>query len=211
MIVQDVMQPHVVTGHPDTSLKEALRLMRQRGIRHLPIVDAGLLVGIVSDRDVGQAVAAGEVREEAGAGDILARIPIGAIMTRQVITTGPMTAVEEAAAIMLGHRISAVPVLDAERLVGIVTETDLLRVLVRALGAGQPSSRLDVLLEPSGASVGEVIALVEAAGVPVSSVLTMAGDTMREIILRVPTIDPGPAVRALAAKGYAVRAWNAPA
>src|SRR5574342_241608 len=163
MLVRDVMQSNVVTVEPRTTLPMALRLVQQRGIRHLPVVDGGKLVGIVSDRDLKRAMASSaSTLERHELTYLLDRLTLEEIMTRAVITTAPMFPVEEAARVMVKERISALPVTEGGRLVGIVTETDVLDLFVRAMGAGEPSSRLDVVLGDRRQALPEIVATVEA-------------------------------------------------
>ena len=211
MLVRDVLTPNVISVSPKTTLPEAVRLMRERGIRHLPVVEDGKLVGIVSDRDLKRAMASPatslEVHELTY---LLNRLAVGEIMTRTVITIGAMFPVEEAARLMVMEKVSALPVTDADRLVGIVTETDVLDLFVRAMGAGTPSSRLDVRLGDRQNALAEVVRLTEDAGAAVSSVMTLVDrEGRREAVLRLATINPGPAVKALEARGYTVTApWR---
>jgi acetoin utilization protein AcuB len=211
MLVRDVLTPNVISVSPKTTLPEAVRLMRERGIRHLPVVEDGKLVGIVSDRDLKRAMASPatslEVHELTY---LLNRLAVGEIMTRTVITIGAMFPVEEAARLMVMEKVSALPVTDADRLIGIVTETDVLDLFVRAMGAGTPSSRLDVRLGDRQNALAEVVRLAEDAGAVVSSVMTLVDrEGRREAVLRLATINPGPAVKALEARGYTVTApWR---
>jgi len=207
MLVRDILTPGVLTIVPETTLPEAIRLARERGVRHLPVVEDGKLVGIVSDRDLKQAMASPatslDVHELKY---LLDRLAVGEIMTRAVITVGPMAPVEEAARLMVMEKISALPVTDADRLLGIVTETDVLNLFLKAMGAGQPSSRVDVPLPDRPGALGEILRVVEDAGVSVSSVMTLIDRAgRREAVIRIATIDPGPAVQALTVRGYAVR------
>jgi len=211
MLVRDVLTPNVISVSPKTTLPEAVRLMRERGIRHLPVVEDGKLVGIVSDRDLKRAMASPatslEVHELTY---LLNRLAVGEIMTRTVITIGAMFPVEEAARLMVMEKVSALPVTDADRLVGIVTETDVLDLFVRAMGAETPSSRLDVRLGDRQNALAEVVRLTEDAGAAVSSVMTLVDrEGRKEAVLRLATINPGPAVKALEARGYTVTApWR---
>lgn len=211
MLVQDVMQTTVVTITPKTRLPEAMRLVRQRGIRHLPVVENGDLVGIVSDRDLKRAMASPatslDVRE---LNYLLDRLSVAEIMTRAVVTIAPMFPVEEAARLMVEEKISALPVTEGGRLVGIVTETDVLELFVTAMWAGTPSSRLDVALGERPSALAEIVKVVEGAGVSISSIATLANPAgLKEAVIRVATINPGPAIKALEARGYAVReAWR---
>jgi acetoin utilization protein AcuB len=211
MLVRDVMQSKLITIGPKTTLPQAMRLAAERRIRHLPVVDGGELVGIVSDRDLKQTMASPATSLEAHELNyLLNRLTVAEIMTRTVITIGPMCPVEEAARLMVQEKISALPVMDAAQLIGIVTETDLLELLVRAMGAGSPSTRLDVLLEARPARLAEIVNAIEVTGAAISSIVTLTGRTgLREAVVRVATINPAPAVAALEARGFAVRqAWR---
>jgi acetoin utilization protein AcuB len=206
MLVADVMQSKVLTVTPRTTLADALCIM-QRGIRHLPVVDNDRLVGIVSDRDLKRAMAPPSTTT---AGQVLTYIfdrkKVEEVMTRAVITVTPTFPVEEAARIMVTERISALPVVDGGRVVGIVTETDVLEVVVRALGAGEPSSRLDVALGPERAALAELVHAIEGAGAPIASIVTLKNrEGLKLAVVRIATINPGPAVAALESHGFSVR------
>jgi acetoin utilization protein AcuB len=207
MLVKDVMQAHPVTATLETRLPNLLRLLQRRGFRHLPVLDGGKLVGIISDRDIKQSmVSAASMTEGRERDRLLDELTAGQIMARAVVTIGPMFGVEEAARLMATRKISALPVTEGDRLVGIVTETDVLHLFVRAMGVLEPSSRLDVILRDQTAGLGEVVRAVEEAGSRISSVMTLAMPTgEREVVLRLATINPGPAVTALEALGYVVR------
>lgn len=133
MDVSKWMQSSPVTVTPETSVSEARQLMERRRIRHLPVVEqSGRLVGIVTDRDIrlnlpspATSLSVWEINY------LLAKLTVGEVMTRRVITIETGRSVEEAARLMLEHRIGSLPVMEGGRLVGIVTETDLLRAWVR--------------------------------------------------------------------------------
>jgi len=207
MLVEDVMQREVIAVSPKTTLPEALGLVQKRGIRHVPVVADGELVGIVSDRDLKRVMASpATTLERHELGYLLSKLALADFMTRGVVTVGPRHPVEEAARIMLKERISALPVVEAGRLVGILTETDVLGLFVRAMGAGEPSSRIDVVLGAGEASLAGVVRAIEEAPADISSIVTLPGPTGRkEVVVRVKTINPGPALERLAARGYAVR------
>jgi acetoin utilization protein AcuB len=207
MLVADVMQAAVVTITPKTSLPEAVRLAQHRGIRHLPVVEHDQLVGIVSDRDLKRAMASPatslEVHELRY---LLDAITVDEIMTRAVITVGRTFAIEEAARLMLKEKVSALPVTEQGRLIGIVTETDVLELFVRGMGAGQPSSRIDVRLPEDTATLADLVHTVEEASVAISSIMTLADRAgHKDVVIRVRSIDPRAAVANLETRGYAVR------
>lgn len=211
MFVQDVMQPKVITVTPRTTLPEAMRLAAHVGVRHLPVLDDGKLVGMVSDRDLKRAMASSATSLETHElYYLLGRLTMAEVMTKAVIAIRRTTPIEEAARLMVEEKIGALPVTDGERLVGIITETDVLKLFVRAMGAGEPSTRLDVGLGDHPSALAEVVRLIEEAGGPVSSIVTLPGPAGAKLaVVRLSTINVGPVVKALAARGYAAReAWR---
>ncbi len=131
MRVSEWMTRSVVTVTPETSISEAKRIMERRRIRHLPVVEKDRLVGIVTDRDIrlnlpspATSLSVWEINY------LLARLTVGEVMTKRPITVEAGKPVTDAAKLIIEHRIGALPVVDGETLVGIVTETDLLRAWV---------------------------------------------------------------------------------
>ena len=208
MLVKDIMQHDVACVRPETPLDEVVRLLQRRGVRHVPVLHHEELVGIISDRDL-KAVLPGLVAGSptAATGAASRVLTAGNIMTKRVVTVEPMIAVEDAARALMEERIGALPVMDGGSLVGIVTETDVLLLFVRAMGILEPSSRLDVLLPDAPASLGRVVHTIESAGAAISSIVTLTDPSLRlkEAVVRVNTINPGPAIKALEAEGFALR------
>ena len=128
--VEDFMHLNPVVLKSDASVIEAIKLLEEHNFRHLPIVDdENRVIGIVSDRDIKQVrvaidlfnVSLEEAEEE---------IVVADIMTRNVITVSPDTLLQKAAEIMMIHKIGALPVVESDKIIGIITETDLLKALV---------------------------------------------------------------------------------
>lgn len=136
--VGEVMSRPALTIPWEAEVAAAWKLMRVRRIRHLPVLDdQGRLVGIVTDRDLRQVVFDPELQpERRDASGRLGTLAVRALMTWGVITVGPDADVRQAARIMREHRVGALPVLDRGRVVGIVTERDLIRAFVDALDQG---------------------------------------------------------------------------
>ena len=206
MLVRDIMQSHPVSATLETRLPDLVRVLQRRGFRHLPVLHDGRLVGIISDRDVKRTMTSAALATEGHARDLLLDgLTAGQIMSRRVWTIGPTSGVEEAAWIMATQRISALPVTEGDRLLGIVTETDILALFVRSLGVLEATSRLDVVVADEAASLAEIIGLAERTGIRICSVMTLETSGRRELILRVATTDPAPVVEALRAAGHTVR------
>ena len=115
MTVGDIMVKPVVTATPNASVAEARRLLEKARVRHLPVLDGGLLVGIVSDRDLRSA------RSDS--------LPLREIMTRTVFVLSPDTSIRRAARLFRERKFGAMPVLDGREVAGIVSVVDVLRVL----------------------------------------------------------------------------------
>jgi len=136
--VSDRMTRKAVTIHSDALVRGAAALMRARRLRHLPVVDrGGRLVGIVTDRDLRQVVFDPSIRERLGpAGDALEALRVRDVMTWGVVTVRPGAPIQEAARLMYQRRIGALPVVDDDRVVGILTERDVLRAFREILAEG---------------------------------------------------------------------------
>ncbi len=162
MRVTDWMTLDPVTIAPDATAGEALALMRQRRIRHLPVVDGGRLVGMLSDRDVRTALPSAVVLGELEEDDPAASRPVAEIMTADPLTIPPSQPVEEAARLLTEQRIGAVPVVEGARLLGILSADDLLRAFVESSGVLLPSSRLELLLPDRPGALAGALAVVAA-------------------------------------------------
>jgi len=121
-----------ITVSPETPVLEARQLMVEKRIRHLLVANGPKLVGVITDRDMrlnlpspATSLSVWEINY------LLARMTVASAMTKNVITIGPGQQARDAAQMMLDHRIGALPVVDGDGLVGIITETDLLRAFVK--------------------------------------------------------------------------------
>ena len=137
MQVEQWMNRDLVTVTPDETFRTAMHLIRQKGIRHLPVVEGKRLVGIVTDRDLRQAAPSGATSLSIHELHyILEKLTVREIMTKQVVTVRPDQTVEDAAMLLLGHRIAGLPVLRDGELVGILTETEILQAFLQLRGKG---------------------------------------------------------------------------
>jgi acetoin utilization protein AcuB len=167
------------TVEPDARISEAARVMSVRRVRRLPVTAAGSrgarLVGILSTHDVWHACPAGRHPLSVVDWPSESDVPVHSVMTRDVLTVAPTTPIETAASLLRKHRIGALPVLDDGRLVGIVTESDLLDVLLQAIGVGERGMRVSLELDADDADdpVRAMVDLAARHGASIASVLAL--------------------------------------
>ena len=142
MLVKDLMSRQIVTIGQSNSCLEAVARMHHARVRHLPVVDADdLLVGVVTDRDLRHHLFSPLVFKEVGdtaVDALLKAVPVSEVMSSSVITVEPHGELLDAARLMLEEKVGSLPVVDHGRVVGILTETDMLRQICRADTACSP-------------------------------------------------------------------------
>ncbi|OUM97762.1 MAG: hypothetical protein BAA04_03290 [Firmicutes bacterium ZCTH02-B6] len=141
MKVRDVYTKGAITVTPRTSIADARRLMEEHKIRRLPVVDGDRVVGIVTQRDLLRATPS--VATSLSIWEInylLDKVRVEEIMTRDVVTVTPETSLADVAKLMIDRKIGGLPVVEDGRVVGVITESDAFRALVRLLEAGEPTA-----------------------------------------------------------------------
>jgi acetoin utilization protein AcuB len=174
MLVQDRMTSNPITLTPEATHKQAAEKLREHNIHHLPLVDkSGKLVGIVVEQDLLAAQPSPattlSIYEIHG---LLSRLQLKDIMSRPVHTTTPDCPLEEAARLMLANDIGCLPVLEGDRLVGIITDTDIFESLVDLLGGGHEGARFTLNLPNKPGTLAKVAQIVADAGGNIVSVTT---------------------------------------
>jgi acetoin utilization protein AcuB len=207
MLVRSKMTPDVITASPDTSLADALKLTRGNRIRHLPVTENGRLVGLVTDRDLRLAmppVYASDTDHQ-DLRHTLATRTVGEFMVRTIITIKPDAPIEDAARQMYEHRIGCLPVLDHGELVGIITETDVLRAFVELFGADANGSRIEIMMQDKP---GELSRVVRAIGVDfkinITGIVMPRIDQNRAAVIHLATRNPEAIIEHLRRLGYRV-------
>lgn len=192
MLVRYNMSARVVTVGPQESIAHARRMLERHGVRQLPVVHEGLLVGIVTDRDLRSAAPDDERIEE--------------VMTRNPITIGPGRSVDEAAHEMRRAKVNALPVIDGEELVGILTTSDVLEAFIRLTGVADASYRLVIDATGVGASLEDVRSILVRCRADVLWLRRGRGHQHHHFHARLRTERLDELETALAAAGYEVLA-----
>jgi len=194
MLVSNWMSKNVITVDVDDSMQNAMKLMKENGIRMLPVLKKEKLVGVVTDRDLKRASAS-----DATTLDIhellylISKIKVGSIMTPNPVTVPRNFTVEETAEVLLRNKISGVPVVDQNgKVVGIITQVDLFRVLISLTGVGKGGIQFAFQLEDRPGSIKEVADIIRLYGGRMVSILTSyegVPDGYRKVFIRMHSIE----------------------
>ena len=174
LLVENWMNPHVITVDADDSMLDATKILKEHNIRHLPVLEKGKLVGIITDRDLKRASPSDATALEAH--ELL--YLIANIKVREIMTTNPITVpynftIEEAAQILLQAKISGMPVVDKNgNVIGTITQTDLFKVLISLTGVGKKGVQFAFLLEDRPGSIKEVTDIIRSYGGRMASILS---------------------------------------
>jgi acetoin utilization protein AcuB len=200
MPVRDLMSKKLITANFEDSVMKASKLMKENRIQHLPVLKQGRLVGIVSDRDLKEAQPS-----KATTLDIhelyylLDKLTVGSVMPSRLFTIAADATVEKAAAVMLKHNISALPVVSPQGdLEGIITKGDVFRAFVSISGIYQGDLAMGFELEDRTGSITEITDVIRAYGGRISSILTgyeWAPPGSRHVYLRAREIEDDQALR----------------
>ena len=215
LLVRDWMTRDLVTLSPEASVAEALTLCRKRRIRHIPILDEGRLVGIVSDRDLRDASPTLGDPERAR---ILQELRVADVMSREVITVDPQDSIENAAQQMYELKIESLPVVSEgavagarstvaeEEVLGIVTSSDVMRALVTLAGLPEPGCRIEVSVPNREGILAEVAGKIRELEVDIVSVLSDPDrrSGQRTMVFQLATADPSSVMQSLKTAGYEV-------
>lgn len=178
MLVGKRMSHPVISISPSLPISEALNLMRRERIRRAPVVEAGRLIGIVSDKDLLNAspspVTSLSIWEM---NYLLSKILVRDVMTKKVLTVGEDTPIEVAARIMADNKIGGLPVMREDEVVGIITETDLFKIFLEMMGAREAGVRITALLPDRRGEIAKLTKVIAEAGGNIVAFGTFAGDS----------------------------------
>lgn len=160
MLVKERMSKPVITVPSDMPILDALKLLQREKIRRAPVVRDGKMVGIISDKDLLNAGPSDATSLSVWEMNyLLSKIRVSDVMTREVLTVNEDTAIEEAARILADNKIGGLPVMRDDHVVGLITETDLFKILLELMGARETGTRVTALVPDK---LGELAAITEA-------------------------------------------------
>jgi len=214
MRIRDMMTRNPMTVDSETLVMDARKIMKENNVRRLPVVDKGKLLGIVTKHDILEAspspATSLSVHE---LNYLLSKMKVKEIMKKNPVTLTPDTPFEEALKIGQEKKIGSFPVVENGKLVGIATESDIVRFLTRALGVREEGSRITI--EGLGGKLSDlekIISIVNQHNTIVLSMISLPRTEKKEwmIVLRLKTSSPDPIVKDFKKAGFNVTysAWS---
>ncbi len=196
MLIKEFMTQDPLTLDEDVSVTKAVEIMKRHKIRRFPVMRADTLTGIITDRDLrsagpSQVISFDEQERELMPAlyELLSKIKVKEIMSRNIITIGPEQTIAKAAQLMLKHRISGMPVIDGEdELVGIITEKDIFKALVHFSGGHLGKTLFGFYLEDKPGAIKQVADVIRKHGGRLASILTAYGEEgydFRRVYIRI--------------------------
>lgn len=212
MYVKMWMTENPITVGRYTSISDAQEIMRNRGIKHLPVLHGRRVVGIVSKSDLLKASPSGATTLSVHELNyLLSKMKVGEIMTEHPFNVTADTPIEIAAVNMRKYKVASFPVVDPETgsLVGIITESDIFEALIEIMGVKEKGTRLSLDLEHRAGVLARVTQIIKKHGANIISFVSCLSETSgdrRMVVMRLESTDATAIVKELEAKGYRVSA-----
>ena len=209
MLVRDRMTKNPYTIQASAGITELMGLIREKNLKRVPVLDGEKVVGMISTSDIDKvsptkatSLSVFEINY------LLSKVQVKDAMKRNFIAISPDELVEDAAVEMRAARVSAVPVVDNGKLVGIMTESDLFDALIDVLGARQIGTRFVVSTKDKGGVLSEVSTIISNHGVNILHLAVVRhegkDDASADMILRVDSLEVEEILQEIEAKGYSV-------
>lgn len=208
MFVSNRMTPNPITITSSTTIVDATYLMRKHKFRRLPVVDNGKLVGIITDRDLREiSPSAATSLSIFEINYLLAKMQVKDMMKKQLVTVRADATIEEAALLMYNHRIGGLVVVDdQDKVVGIITETDIFKCFVDLMGLPQGKTRITLDVADKVGALHEITAVFTELGINIGSMICHAmSDSKAELVIRADVNDIDELSARLREKGYPVQ------
>ena len=196
MKIHTLMVPDPITTTEQASIREAIQIMKANSIRHLPVVtEDNDLKGFVTLADLKQGLIP----------SMVADLDLSDLMIKEPITVDPDEDIEIAAQLIYKHKIGGIPVVKIGKLVGIITESDILRAFIDMMGILTSSSRIDVVIGKEPGSLKKALQIIHDSGGEIINVGLTAQQTQKRIYyFRLSACKTAHIEEALESEGYEV-------
>lgn len=207
MLVKDFMTPNPVVVSPETSIQDALKLMKAHGFGRLPVMSRNKLVGILTEADVmkvspspATTLSVYEINY------LISKVKVSEAMTKNPVTVSPDDTIEYAVLTMRDHNIGGLPVMDGDKLVGIITESNVFEALIEMLGFRRAGVRITLDVPDRIGVIAHIADLIRQHGVNIISLATYKrpGAELSSLVIRIASDDPFPILSSLEKSGYKV-------
>lgn len=206
MLVERIMTSPCISILDAVTIEEALQIMNQHKIRHLPITNIeNQLVGIVSDKDINLSLPSILSTEDP---KVLLQTPISKIMQTNIVTCHPLDFVEDIAIDFYEENIGSIPVIKRNQLIGIVTQKDMLNTFIELTGNLSPGSTIQVQVPDVPGIMHSVTEVFHKQSVSIESILVYRDKSQegyKLVTIRMKSMHPGNIIQALIDKGYKVQ------
>ncbi|MFH0788769.1 MAG: CBS and ACT domain-containing protein [Pseudomonadota bacterium] len=194
MLVKNWMVKKVVSIPKNCHIVEALSLMKKYSIRHLPVVEGKILLGMITEGDLRQVMIPSLMEE----------MDLDQVMIKNPVTIGPDESLEEAARLIYRYKIGGLPVVDKGKLVGILTTPDILGAFIQLMGVLEASSRLEIQLADRPKAFEEASGIIQKKGGEIISVGMMGKGTQKTHLFRLKRVPLEPIIQAMEKRGHRV-------
>lgn len=205
MLVEKIMTSPVFTLRPDNTIEDAMDMMSKRSLTHIPIVsEEEKLTGIISDRDIKLTLPSVLSNEDP---EFNLKVPISRIMRKRVSFCHPLDFVEEIALDFYHYSIGAMPVVSKNKIVGIITQKDMLNTFLELTGITEPGSIIEVNIEDRTGVIYDIGKVFKDLNIRIISVSVYRNKEMKgykTIVLRIQAMNPVKAIEKLKEKGFTV-------
>lgn len=188
MFVSDWMTTKLFTLTTDDSLADAIALLKERGVKHLPVLEEEILKGILTDRDVSYYILTHHAHLDSHElKDLLSKTRTREVMKTNIVTTRPNASIEEAAKVMYELKVGCLPVIVDNRLIGIISRRDIQRAIIEITGVIHGGHRIYLTVSDKPGSIKDVSDRVRKYGFRLQSILTSyegVAEGYRKIVIR---------------------------
>jgi acetoin utilization protein AcuB len=206
MFVKDRMSSNLVTTTESMPIVDAGEVMRKNGFARMPVVRGGKLVGIITREDLLKvSPSAATTLSVWELNYVLSKLTVKDAMTQDPVTIGSEATIEEAALLMRTRDIGALPVVDGDRLVGLITESDIFDAFVDLMGLKDTGTRLVVDIEDRVGGIADLTEIIKGQGLNIISLAIFhRRSNFAECVIRLDSTQSEPLIQVLTGKGYKV-------
>lgn len=207
MLVMDYMKRSLYTASTETTVSEAQETLRKNKIRQLPVVSGDRLIGLITEKQLlAVSPSPSTSLSTFEKNFFMDRILVSDVMVKFPLTVTPDTTIEEAALYLREHKIGSVPVVEGDKLVGIITVTDIFDVLTKLFGYGKPGIRILIESEDRVGLLTEVTRIIKELVLPVKTIIYYIKDDSKvKIKMRLDSnVDGEAVVKAMRKRGLKV-------